>query len=200
MLSSIHPLGERGRNSKYSVTVLFYVVGSVVGGLASGIVFGSVGQVVGSLGQPSDNTIAFVILLVAVAGVALDLRVGGLRLPSYHRQVNEDWLTRYRGWVYGAGFGVQLGMGFATIVPTAGIYATFLLALISGSIATGAMIGFTFGLVRSVMLLTMVNVDTPEALHAAHKRLSATGRWAHRTVVGAQGLMALVMIGVLAWQ
>ena len=200
MLSSIHPLGERGRNSNYALTVSSYVVGSVVGGLATGTMLGFMGRFVGSLGRPSDDVIAGVVLAVALIGVALDLRVGGLSLPSYHRQVNEDWLTRYRGWVYGSGFGLQLGAGFATIVPTAGIYATFFLAFVSGSIATGALIEVTFGLVRSVMILMVAGVDTPEALRSAHRRLSATGRWAHRTVVGAQGLMAVVMIGVLLWQ
>ena len=137
MLSSIHPLGERGRNSNYALTVVSYVVGSVMGGLATGVTFGTMGRLVGSLGRPPDDVVAGVVLAMALTGVALDLWIGGMSLPSYHRQVNEDWLTRYRGWVYGSGFGLQLGAGFATIVPTAGIYATFFLAFLSGSIATG---------------------------------------------------------------
>ena len=35
--------------------------------------------------------------------------VGGFRLPSHTRQVNEAWLDEYRGWVYGGGFGWQIG-------------------------------------------------------------------------------------------
>lgn len=199
MLSSIHPLGERGRNSNYILTVAFYIVGSVLGGLATGVVFGALGGVVTAAVTISPQVLAAIVLVVAVAGVAYDARIGGLKLPSYHRQVNEDWLTRYRGWVYGIGFGFQLGLAFVTIVPSAGIYATFLLAALSGSVATGAVIGVTFGLVRSLMILLMAGVDTPEQLRSAHRRLTTAGRWAHRTVVGTQGAMALVMIGVLVW-
>ena len=37
----------------------------------------------------------------------------GRRLPSWRRQVNEDWLVGYRPWVVGGGFGLQLGAGVA---------------------------------------------------------------------------------------
>ena len=43
--------------------------------------------------------------VLLLAGLLLDRRVGGLRLPTWHRQVDERWLARYRGWVYGLGFG-----------------------------------------------------------------------------------------------
>ena len=33
--------------------------------------------------------------------------------------VHEQWLTRYRGWVYGVGFGAQLGFGLVTIITSA---------------------------------------------------------------------------------
>lgn len=52
--------------------------------------------------------------LAGLAGLALDLGLGALRLPGPARQVDEDWLARYRGWVYGAGFGTQLGLGVVT--------------------------------------------------------------------------------------
>ena len=42
---------------------------------------------------------------VVAAGLWLDLGILGLRLPTTRRQVNEDWLGRYRGWVVGVGFG-----------------------------------------------------------------------------------------------
>ena len=200
MLSSITPFGERGRNSNYIVTVTSYVVGSVVGGLFIGVVFGGLGQAITLLGRPSAEVIAGAAMAIALVGVSLDLKLGGLSVPTYHRQVNEDWLTKYRGWVYGAGFGLQLGFGFSTVVPTAGIYATFLLAVVSGSVWVGALLGVTFGLVRSVMILTMATVDSADALRRAHRRLESSARLAHRAVIGAQGGVALLMIGVLLWR
>ena len=53
----------------------------------------------------------------------LDSGLLGWRLPTWHRQVDERWLGTYRGWVYGAGFGFQLGLGIATIIPAAVTYA-----------------------------------------------------------------------------
>ena len=198
MLSSIHPLGERGRNSSYLLTVGAYVLGSVAGGLLTGVALGGLGSMVADI-LPTGQVLAAIVLLLVVTGVALDTRLFGLSVPSYHRQVNEEWLNRYRGWVYGGGFGFQLGLGFVTVVPTAGIYATFVLAVLSGSVITGALMGLTFGLVRSVMIFLMARVDSPDQLRDAHRRLTRTSHWAHRAVVGAQGAMALVMIGVLLW-
>lgn len=199
MLSSIHPLGERGRNNRYAVTVVAYMAGSVAGGVAAGSLFGGLGQVLAGIRAPTARTVAGLVLAVAVVGVALDLRVGGLRVPTNHRQVNEDWLTRYRGWVYGLGFGFQLGLGFVTIVPTAGIYAMFILAVVSGSLWTGMAIGLTFGLVRSVMILMNFDAHTPQALRASHRRLAAAGDVVRHTAVVAQGGLAVMMMGVLIW-
>ena len=199
MLSSINPLGERGRNSRYALTVVAYVIASVAGGLVTGSGLGALGQGLAAITHPTPTTVAWLVLAIAVIGVAVDLRLGGLKLPSYQRQVNEDWLTRYRGWVYGAGFGFQLGLGLVTIVPTAGIYAIFLLAVLSGSMAGGAVIGLTFGLVRSLMILLSAGARTPESLRASHRRVTATGAIAQRVVVAAQGGTAALMLGVLLW-
>ena len=44
--------------------------------------------------------------------------------------MNEEWLTSYRGWVYGAGFGAQLGTGVVTIVTSPIVYGVVLLAVV----------------------------------------------------------------------
>ena len=199
MLTSINPLGERGRNSRYGVTVVAYVVGTVVGGLTMGAGFGAIGQGLAAIARPSAMTIAVLVVVIGVVGVVLDMRIAGLKVPSYHRQVNEDWLTRYRGWVYGSGFGFQLGLGFVTIVPSASIYAVFLISILSGSVRTGALIGLTFGLVRSLMILLMANATTPESLRDSHRRIASAGGLAQGVVVAAQGGMAVLMVGVLVW-
>ena len=199
MLSSIHPLGERGRTSNYTVTVVSYIVGSVAGGLAMGTLLGALGAGLAAVVSPTPTAIPILVLLVAGAGTAIDLGIGNLSVPSYHRQVNEQWLARYRGWVYGSGFGFQLGLGFVTIVPTAGIYAVFALAVLSGSVGSGAVIGMTFGAVRSLMILMNVKATTHESLRASHRRLVATRPIADRIAIGAQGAMACLMVGVLIW-
>src|SRR3954453_19341957 len=105
MLTSISPLGERARGNRWAGTAAVYVVASTLGGVAIGALLGAVG----SLFEVSLLVAAAVCALAAVADLVH-------RLPTIHRQVDEDWLSRYRGWVYGAGYGAQLGVGVATIV------------------------------------------------------------------------------------
>ncbi len=125
MLSSITPLGERGRNMRWSHTVVWYVLGSLMGGVAIGALSASLGLVF----RVSDVSGTVRLLAAAVfftTGWAFDLGVFNRPLPSIQRQVNENWLPRYRGWVYGFGFGVQLGFGLVTITRTSTIYSAIL--------------------------------------------------------------------------
>src|SRR5687768_2664330 len=124
MLSSITPLGERGRQRRWGATVTAYAVGSVAAGA-------SLGALLGLVPEPPARA-ALVVLAVACALAALlDLRPA--LLPTIRRQVNEDWLGVYRGWVCGAGFGLQLGLGVVTIVTTAAVYVVLIAAALSGS-------------------------------------------------------------------
>jgi len=68
-----------------------------------------------------------------------------------HRQVDDGWLPRYRGWVYGAGFGLQLGLGVVTIVTTAAVPAVWLLALLTASPSHGAAVGLAFQVVDDIL-------------------------------------------------
>src|ERR1043165_3587108 len=100
MLGSIAPLGERGRGSRWGVTVSAYLIGSAVAGLA-------IGAALGWIGSPLTLSVNARLLLLGVAiavGIAFDLGVGGLRLPTTHRQVDEAWRGSYRGWVWGLTF------------------------------------------------------------------------------------------------
>src|SRR5687768_5215935 len=154
MLSSISPLGEQARASRWWVTTAAYVLGSLLGGLALGGLFGALGSLVPESWRSSPWALAIAGVLLLV-GLALDLRVGGLALPSWRRQVDEQWLTRYRGWVYGVGFGTQLGFGLVTIITSSTTYAVVLLALLTGSPEAGLLIGGVFGLVRALPSVLM---------------------------------------------
>ena len=111
MLASINPLGERARRTRWGRTAVWYTLGSIAGGLAIGAASGGIGVVLRDLASPTQEVVGLVALVACVAGLVADLGVGGVRLPSWRRQVNEDWLAHYRGWVYGTGFGFQLGAG-----------------------------------------------------------------------------------------
>ena len=169
MLSSISPLGERARNSRWWLTTTAYLLGSLAGGL----VMGGLAALLGSALPDSVRTSPWTLVVVAVlmlVGLVFDLR-GPQSLPSWRRQVSVDWLTRYRGWVYGGGFGVQLGFGLVTIITSATTYAVVLLAALTGHLGAGLAVGATFGVVRALPSLLLARVDDREGLHRVFIRV-----------------------------
>lgn len=186
MLSSITPLGERGRSSRWPVTVTAYVVASAAGGALVGVLLGALGALL-PLGPPALALLAALCVLAA----AVELRRLPA-LPTWHRQVDEDWLHRYRGWVYGAGFGAQLGVGLVTIVTSPLLYAALLLEVLTGSPTAGAAVGLVFGLARAVPVLALRSVTTPARLQAAHRRLAVLSPVAQRTAAATLASLALV--------
>jgi hypothetical protein len=178
MLSSIHPLGERAKNNRWGLTATAFVMGSVAGGLVAGGTAGIIGELLDALwgtGTPAAVAIAAAVLAIALG---FDLQPAGVDLPGTRRQVDENWLNRYRGWVYGTGYGVQLGLGVVTIVNTAAVYAAMLLATLSGSVVGGLIIGGAFGAVRGSFILAGRRITTPERLISFHRALDG---WARRT-------------------
>src|SRR3954447_17526513 len=186
MLASIHPLGERARRSRWWLTATAYVVASVAGGAVVGAVAGMPGALAGLSLSPS------VVAAVCVITVVADR----FSVPSWHRQVNEDWLGRYRGWVYGGGFGFQLGLGVVTIVTTAAVYAVVVLAALSGSITTAAIIGAVFGASRALPIFSMAHVRRPDQLrrvHSALQRAAAPARTIASSALFGGAALAVVM-------
>ncbi len=163
MLTSISPLGERARGHRWWATTAAYVVGSTLGGALMGLLLGLLGS------EPARSR------PVARRSGSAGLRRPELlgQLPHGRRQVDEDWLTRYRGGVYGLGYGLQLGLGVVTVVTSASTYAVLALALLSGSAVHGVAIGTAFGVVRALPLLGMARVRTPATLRRAAATLAS---------------------------
>ena len=193
MLSSISPFGERSRQSRWWLTVSAYLIGSVAGGATTGLVFGSIGGLL-----PISASAGLAILATAaVFGLAADLRVRGLSVPSLHRQVNEDWLTTYRGWIYGLGFGYQLGLGLATIVATSTVWLVWIAALARGSWLAGLAIGALFGFARGALIFATARAQEPAQLRDLFTSIAASAPQVHRTAVVAAGLVAATAVGGL---
>lgn len=182
MLTSINPLGERARNNRWGFTVGWYLLGTAASGAAMGVALGFAGSIL-----PSGSWALGAVAVVALVGLVFDLGIGGVRLPSIHRQVNEAWLETYRSWVYGLGFGFQLGTGVITIVTTAAIYVVWAVAFLSGSVLVGGLVGLAFGTIRGSAIFTVRNVDRPDRLRALMRRGQ---RWA--VLSGHLSIVALV--------
>lgn len=182
MLSSINPLGERGRGQRYWLTATFYVIGSTLGGLLLGTAGGAIGLLL-----PGGNWKLPLIALAVGAGAILD--VVRREPPSWRRQVDENWLSRYRGWVYGLGFGLQLGLGVVTIITSASVYSLLAMTILAGSFPIAVWAGALFGTGRAVVILLGRNSVDPMSLRAMMRRLQDGLPLARNAVIASQALL-----------
>lgn len=198
MLASISPVGEASRRQRWPVTATAYLVASAVGGATTGLVAGLVGRgIAATFGAPPITATVAVLAGLAGGAVLVDRGVLPVPLPSWHRQVDETWLDRFRGWVYGAGFGFQLGAGVVTRVPTAASHLTALTAVaasaVTASVVPAIVVGTTYGAVRGLPLLLGAPLTTPAALNRFHARMEAATRRADVATSAAVGLSAIVL-------
>jgi hypothetical protein len=193
MLASITPLGERSRGFSWGLTASAFAAGAV----AAGALGGAVGGALGSL-APTGTWRDVAALVLLAAALAVDASPLRRRLPTTRRQVNEDWMARYRGWVYGAAFGAQLGTGVATIVTSAAVYAAALGTVLSGTVVAGTAVGAAFGATRALSLLPARRATGPAGLVRLHDRLGRAEAPARRAVLAAEAVaIALVVAGLL---
>jgi hypothetical protein len=190
MLSSITPLSESGRGNRYWATVTWFLFGAILGGATLGAV-AALGALVVSATEMSPAASAVLVLVAGLVTVASDLGVGGFRLPANPRQVERTWLDRYRSWVYGVGFGWQLGVGVATYVMSASVYLMVVAAAATGRPVLAMTIVTLFGILRGLAILPAVGVRTPADLARLH-RLIERFRPLSRTI------SVVTQIGVLA--
>lgn len=174
MLTSITPLGERARSHDHRWTVALYTCASVLGGLTTGVVLGLLGRL------PVPHRELLAAAACAVAAV-LDLLH---RVPTGHRQVDEDWLSRYRRWVWATGYGWQLGTGVTTVVTSGATYAWLALLVLQPSLLAALLVGAAFGLVRALPVV-LARADSWDALRAAAAVLEARSAPAARWTVAA---------------
>jgi hypothetical protein len=193
MLSMVTPSGEASRGHRYSLTAVWFVAGAVVGGATLGAVIGGLAAVVHQL-APDGRVVAVAVVASAMLTIGSDLRIGGFSLPRIPRQVDELWLNRYRGWVYGAGYGWQIGVGLSTYVMTAAVYLMIALGALSGRPLVGLFLGVGFGTCRGLALLLGARLRDPSAAHALHAGLEAAATWSLGLAV--VGQVAVLFVGV----
>lgn len=196
MLASITPLGERGRGSRWSLTVIAFASAATIAGAALGALLGAAGSMIRSLGAGYDGRLAALAAVLAAAA-ALDTRAAAI--PGPRRQVNERWLDEYRGWVYGAAYGSQLGVGVSTVVTSAATYVALAAALLSATAVEGAVVVGTYGAIRGLTPVIGARVRAPGALFAVHRALERWREPARRAGVTALlASLGAAMAGMLA--
>jgi len=197
MLASITPLAEAGRRHRYGTTAAWFVVGATLGGACLGAVTAALAAGVGAA-HLAPSVVAGAALVACLVALASDTHLGGFALPVHHRQVNERWLDQFRPWVYGAGFGFQIGCGLATYIMTAAVYLVVVLGALGGRPVAAVALGAGFGLVRGLAVLLGRSITAPAALTAFHRRFEAWGPASRRLVLGTEVLAAVVFAGGLS--
>jgi MFS family permease len=192
MLSTITPFGERGRGHRYGATCGWFVVGAALGGLALGGLAATLAFAVNAAGA-STAVVGVLAMVATLVAVVSDSGLAAARLPVHFRQVNERWLDAYRPWVYGAGFGFQIGCGLATYITTAAVYLTVVLAALTAKPLIALMVGILFGLVRGLAVGLTRNRRTPTALLGFHHRFALLQPWADRAVMATLAMSAVVL-------
>ena len=184
MLSTITPFSERGRGHSYRTTAAWFVVGATVGGATLGLAMAGLALAVAVLPLPGAAA-GSLALLAGLVSAGSDAGIAGARLPFHRRQVNERWLDHYRPWVYGAGFGWQIGCGLATYITSAAVYLMIVLGALAGRPMVAIVVGTGFGLLRGMAVLLTRRMSDPSELLAFHRRFFELAPLAGRVVVGA---------------
>jgi hypothetical protein len=162
MLGSITSLGERSRGRNWTGTYLWFFVGAVLGGAVLGLTLIALRTV----GQVLPQFVVFAIA-VALALFVLWAALSNRTPPSLHRQVDHRWLYRYRGWVIGAGFGFQLGVGALTLIPSFALYLLGIFALLGAPTFFLGAAGILYGVLRAVSALPGRWIRSPGELQRA---------------------------------
>lgn len=197
MLSTITPMAEQSRGHRFGVTATWFIVGAGLGGLTMGGLAALLAAGLAVL-DPSTTVVFGAAAVLASLAAAVDAGTFGRKPPFFRRQVDDAWLAKYRAWVYGGGFGWQIGFGFATYIMTAGVVLTAVLAVLTASPALALGIGLVFGLARGLVVLLGARITSPGALGTVHQRLDALEAPVRWTVVGVQVAVA-VLTGIVAW-
>jgi hypothetical protein len=131
----------------------------------------------------------------ALGGAAVDCGAFGPILPLVRRQVDDSWVVRYRPWVYGSGFGWQIGTGVTTYLMTTAVPVCLISAVLTGSPAAALGVGALFGLARGATVLATSRAFTPNRLRALHTRLDRVGPAVRATTAAVLGASGGVLLG-----
>jgi hypothetical protein len=197
MLSTITPFTERARGHSFRGTAAWFMAGASVGGATLGLLMAIGAAVIGRLHLSADGRL-WAAGAAALVAAGSDGAVLGWRAPVHRRQVNERWLDGYRPWVYGAGFGWQIGAGLVTYITTAGVYLLIVLGALTGAPIAGLLLGIWFGLLRGTAVLLTRRVQSVSDLVVFHRRFEAALPLADRAVRGAELVVVVAAAVALA--
>jgi len=197
MLSQLTPVGEASRGYRYPTTATWFIAGALVGGATLGGVMAALAMAISSLDLGATTLLGLAAGLAALSA-AVDGGIFGVAPPFFKRQVNEYWLGRYRAWVYGSGFGWQIGAGVTTYIMTAAVFLTAAYGALTAGPGAALAVGVCFGLARGLAVLLTARRRSTADLYALHRRFDALGEPVRLAVIAVQ-LVVAVVAATAAW-
>ncbi|BCX02508.1 MAG: hypothetical protein KatS3mg053_0446 [Candidatus Roseilinea sp.] len=156
MMGTISPVVYRGSQhgrDGWRIAAVAYTTASVLGASVIGILLGSVGSLLSTQLQ-EYGYLALGVLAIAYSLHEFQFIV--LPHPERKRQVPEQWRRRCHPLLTAGLYGVLLGMGFTTHIPTTSYYFVALTATLSGAPVFAGFVFGLFGIARSTLIWPMV--------------------------------------------
>jgi hypothetical protein len=150
MVETIAPVVHGGRTLRYYTTVALHAVGALVAAAALGALLGGVGMM---LGAPWDEAGPIAVAAVGALYALRELVRLPVPIPDRKAQVPDWWRTFYAPRVAALLYGLGLGAGFLTNLSFGTLVAVGALAVTSGDVLIGALLGAPFGLARGLSVL-----------------------------------------------
>lgn len=199
MVGTIIPIGYGGRHSFAPLlrNLTAHAAGAAIGGIASGVTFALLGQIVL---KPAAAEIRTLLLIVAFTVVGLGYGIADIlefRLPRLQRrkQVPIVWQRRYSVTSFSFLYGASLGSGVMTYIRVSTVYLLIIWVFFTRSVIAGAVIFGVFGLSRALPLfrIAFASPSVRERLEELIDRLEL-GQGVVRFV---NGLVMVVLTGAV---
>lgn len=155
MVGTISPVVYRavfGGRYKWYVAAAIYTIGSIAGGGLTGALLGLLGEFLTTLISGYRLYFPLFVGLLAIAYSLHEFRMVSLPFPQIRRQVPPRWRKRFHPYVTAGVYGLILGLGFTTFIPTASYHVLGLAVVLQGSPIFGILIFTIYGAGRAALL------------------------------------------------
>lgn len=151
MVTTITPAVGRNtpKQDGWLALSVIHSLGNAVGGVAAGLIFGTIGIIIAYLFDLSFIIWAIILVMSILFSLA-DLHIITLPYPQIYRQVPAEWRTKHSLKLVSFLFGVELGTGVLTRISTGIMYVVFIWIVSLRDPLLGALILTLFGVGRSL--------------------------------------------------
>lgn len=166
MVSTISPVGYRNSDLGHKgwlAAATSYTLGSIAGGILTGVFFGLIGVLFSTAVGTYRSLLPLFVGVSAIAYAMHELHLISLPYPQRQRQVPSHWRYMFHPYVTAGLFGLLLGTGFITFIPTATYYILSLAVILHSSPLIGVLVFAVYGVARGSLLWPFIRQSNVSA-------------------------------------